>query len=186
MVLSSEAALNSGAGLVTSFLPSCGYTIMQTAMPEVMVITDANEKKITQVEYDFTPSSVGIGMGMGTAAETVRAFSEFLTKISFPIVIDADALNILASHPELLRSVPENSVLTPHPKELERLVGEWKNDFEKLKKVREFSKRYKVIVVIKGAHTITIFQKERFINSTGTMGWQRLAVEVHSRVLLLV
>lgn len=74
MVLSSEAALNSGAGLVTSFLPSCGYTIMQTAMPEVMVITDANEKKITQVEYDFTPSSVGIGMGMGTAAETVRAF----------------------------------------------------------------------------------------------------------------
>lgn len=69
-------------------------------------------------------------MGMGTAAETVRAFSEFLTKISFPIVIDADALNILASHPELLRSVPENSVLTPHPKELERLVGEWKNDFE--------------------------------------------------------
>lgn len=170
MVLSSEAALNSGAGLVTSFLPSCGYTIMQTAMPEVMVITDANEKKITQVEYDFTPSSVGIGMGMGTAAETVRAFSEFLTKISFPIVIDADALNILASHPELLRSVPENSVLTPHPKELERLVGEWKNDFEKLKKVREFSKRYKVIVVIKGAHTITIFQKERFINSTGNPG----------------
>lgn len=143
---------------------------MQTAMPEVMVITDANEKKITQVEYDFTPSSVGIGMGMGTAAETVRAFSEFLTKISFPIVIDADALNILASHPELLRSVSENSVLTPHPKELERLVGEWKNDFEKLKKVREFSKRYKVIVVIKGAHTITIFQKERFINSTGNPG----------------
>lgn len=186
MVLSSEAALNSGAGLVTSFLPSCGYTIMQTAMPEVMVITDANEKKITQVEYDFTPSSVGIGMGMGTAAETVRAFSEFLTKISFPIVIDADALNILASHPELLRSVPENSVLTPHPKELERLVGEWKNDFEKLKKVREFSKRYKVIVVIKGAHTITIFQKKGLLILLEIREWQRLAVEMHSRVLLLV
>lgn len=102
MVLSSEAALNSGAGLVTSFLPSCGYTIMQTAMPEVMVITDANEKKITQVEYDFTPSSVGIGMGMGTAAETVRAFSEFLTKISFPIVIDAGCIKHTSLSPGII------------------------------------------------------------------------------------
>ncbi|MCJ7758253.1 MAG: NAD(P)H-hydrate dehydratase, partial [Gillisia sp.] len=78
--------------------------------------------------------------------------------------------NILSKEKELLKQVPENSVLTPHPKELERLVGKWKDDFEKLEKARIFSKKYKLVLVIKGAHTITVSGDKLFVNNTGNPG----------------
>ncbi|MGB8706047.1 MAG: NAD(P)H-hydrate dehydratase, partial [Gillisia sp.] len=93
-----------------------------------------------------------------------------LKKVKKPMLIDADGLNILSKKNELLNLVPENSVLTPHPKELERLIGEWKDDFDKLEKVKSFSKKYKLTVVIKGAHTFVVKADKMAINTTGNPG----------------
>ncbi|UOB17233.1 NAD(P)H-hydrate dehydratase [Abyssalbus ytuae] len=170
VVLSSKACLKVGAGLVTSFIPKCGYDILQTVFPECMVITDEDEKIITDIQYDFKPSVIGIGTGMGKDKKTVQAMNNLLSNINMPIVIDADGLNILSENKEMLDKLPENSVLTPHPKELERLIGKWRDDFEKLEKVKLFSKKYNCVVVIKGAHTITVYKDKLYINSTGNPG----------------
>ncbi|NNL16067.1 MAG: NAD(P)H-hydrate dehydratase [Flavobacteriaceae bacterium] len=170
VLLASKAALTIGAGLVTAFVPRCGYNIVQTAFPEAMVITDDHEELISNIQFDFQPSVIGIGVGVGTLAKTVHAFESFLKKNKTPLVIDADGLNILAKNKTLLKLLPEYSVLTPHPKELERLIGKWKDDFDKLKKTKAFSKKYNAIVVIKGANTITVFIDKYFINTTGNPG----------------
>ena len=85
-------------------------------------------------------------------------------------MIDADGINILSKKKALLKLLPEAIVLTPHPKELERLIGKWKNDFDKLKKVKAFSKKHKVIVVVKGANSITVFEDKLYVNTTGNPG----------------
>lgn len=170
VTLSSKAALTSGAGLVTAYIPKCGYQILQSAFPEAMVITDNSEKIITDIDFLIEASAIGIGMGLGTDPETVKAFESFLKNYKDPMVIDADALNILSKQKSLLKFLPKQSVLTPHPKELERLIGTWKDDFDKLQKVQEFSKQHNIIVVIKGANTITVFEDKLYINSTGNPG----------------
>lgn len=168
--LAVRACLSVGAGLVTAFVPKCGYVPLQTAIPEVMVITDENEKTLSKIETSISTSSVGIGMGLGTEKETIDAFESFIKDQDTPMVYDADALNILAKHSELLKKIPKESVLTPHEKELERLIGKWENDFEKLKKAMAFSKKHNCILVIKGAHTIIIYQGKGYVNSTGNPG----------------
>lgn len=167
MVLASQAALRSGCGLATVFVPKCGYEIMQTAIPESMVITDENYHKITNIEYAFQPKAIGIGMGIGQDVKTAQAFHHFLKNNSIPLVIDADALNILSEHQEWLNLLPKNSILTPHPKELERLIGTWNDDFDKIEKVKVFAKTYHLVVLIKGAFTLIIDDKNVFINSSG-------------------
>src|SRR5690606_29154403 len=86
------------------------------------------------------------------------------------LVVEADGINMLSENKELLELLPENTVLTPHPKELERLIGKWKDDFDKLKKVKAFAKKHKIIVIIKGAHTITAVDDKLYINATGNPG----------------
>lgn len=169
-VLASRAALSIGAGLVTSFIPKSGYHILQTTCPEVMVITDDNDVLISNIKFDIQPNAIGVGIGMGMNDRTILAFESFLKTNKKPLVIDADALNILSQKTALLKLLPESTVLTPHPKELERLIGTWNSDFDKLKKTKAFSKKYKVIVVIKGAHTITVFNDKYYINTTGNPG----------------
>ncbi|WP_435625250.1 NAD(P)H-hydrate dehydratase [Flagellimonas sp.] len=168
--LSGKGCLRSGAGLVTLYVPECGYDALQSSFPEAMVITDEEEDYISKISFSLKPSSVGIGMGMGTDEETAKAFGNFLKSIEGPLVIDADGINILAKHPEMLKDMPKESILTPHPKELERLIGTWKNDFEKLEKATRFSSTYKCILVIKGAHTIVISGEKGFVNNTGNPG----------------
>jgi hydroxyethylthiazole kinase-like uncharacterized protein yjeF len=170
VVLSSKAALSSGAGLVTAYLPKCGYQIMQTAFPEAMVITDEDEETIKNIQFDLEPTSIGIGMGMGTSDETISAFKSFLKMNKLPLVIDADGINTLSKQNVLLKLVHKETILTPHPKELERLIGKWKDDFDKLRKVKEFSKTHSLIVVIKGSNTITVQNDKLYINSTGNPG----------------
>ncbi len=168
--LAAKACLHAGSGLVTAYVPKCGYLPIQTSLPEVMVITDGDENHISSIEYDILPSVIGIGVGLGVEAETRNAFSKFLEKVKSPLVIDADGLNLLAKNKDLLKKLPSRTVLTPHPKELERLIGTWKDDFDKLKKAKVFSKKYDLILVIKGAHTITIYNNKGYINSTGNPG----------------
>ena len=170
VVLSAKAALHSGSGLVTAYVPKCGYAIMQTTLPEAMVVSDADEKHISAIDYEIDPTVIGLGVGLGKEAATVKALSDFLSKNKTPLVVDADGLNILSENQALLEKLPSKTILTPHPKELERLIGRWENDFDKLKKAKEFSKKYDCIVVIKGAHTITIYEDKGYINTTGNPG----------------
>lgn len=170
VVLSSHAALVSGAGLVTGFIPKCGYQILQTRLPEVMVVTDQEHEYISKISVDFEPSSIGIGIGIGTKKETIIAFSEFIKTNTRPLVIDADALNILSQNTFLLKHLNSQTILTPHPKELERLIGKWEDDFDKLDKTRVLSQKYDLIIVIKGANTITVYKDKQYINTTGNPG----------------
>ncbi len=168
--LTATAALRAGAGLVTIYAPKCGYDILQTALPEAMVLTDPHKEILTNIEFDLEPDVIGFGVGVGTKEETIEALEQLLKKNKKPMVLDADGLNILSKKNDLLKLLPEGSVLTPHPKELERLIGSWKDDFEKLEKVKSFTKEYKVIVLIKGTYTCIVTPKDLFINTTGNPG----------------
>src|SRR6478736_7964094 len=152
-VLGAKAALRSGVGLLTVHVPTCGYTIIQTSAPEAMASVDSSENYFSSVPENLNYSSIGVGPGLGTNSETVIAFAKILKKFKKPMVIDADALNMLSLNQELLQLIPEGSILTPHPKEFERLAGEWKNDFERLELLRSFSMKLKSIIVLKGAYT---------------------------------
>ena len=170
VTLSAKACLTSGSGLVTAYVPRCGYVPIQTSLPEVMVITDKNETAIGAITFDIKPTVIGLGVGLGMASETGDALSEFLETNKLPLVIDADGLNLLAKHKSFLKKLPTKTILTPHPKELERLIGTWKDDFDMLKKAKVFSKKYDVILTIKGAHTMTIYNNHGYVNSTGNPG----------------
>ncbi|WP_149276349.1 NAD(P)H-hydrate dehydratase [Pareuzebyella sediminis] len=168
--LASKACLLAGSGLVTAYVPRCGYLPLQTNLPEAMVLTDAGERYISDIQFDIRPSVVGIGVGIGKDKKTGKAFSEFLKKNTLPLVIDADGLNLLSENEELLKELPAKTVLTPHPKELERLIGGWKDDFQKVDKAKQFAKEYDCILLIKGAHTITLYNDKGYINTTGNPG----------------
>lgn len=169
-VLAAKAAYRTGAGLVTAFTPECGYEILQSSLPEAMVITDVEDDLITHISVPFEPTSIAVGMGIGTKPETVSALEKLFKDTNSPLVIDADALNCISEHRNLLVSIPKLSVITPHPGELERLIGAWTDDYDKLDKVKIFSKKHNVIVVIKGANTIVVIEERLYINSTGNPG----------------
>ena len=167
MVLSSKACLKAGCGLVTVFIPQCGYEILQTANPEVMVLTDSQEKYISKIEFDFVPQAIGIGPGLGQELETQNALFEFFTNYKTPLVIDADALNILSQNAAWISLLPHKTILTPHPKELERLIGKWNSVKEKFEKTIAFSKLNHLIIVMKGAPTFIIDGETIYENTIG-------------------
>lgn len=170
-VLAAKACLRSGAGLLTCFIPKCGYEILQTTVPESMLLTDVNSSLLTKIEtgginYDVT----GIGPGIGTASETRAAVKDLLTIVKTPMVIDADALNGIAMEKQF-PSLPPGSVLTPHPKEFARLFGESKNDFEKINKAIDNAKLLNCLIVLKSHHTfIATPSGKGYFNSTGNAG----------------
>lgn len=136
--LSSKAAIKSGCGLVTEFIPKCGYDIVQISIPEVMVLTDVKENYITNIDYDFIPNAIGIGIGIGQEVETQNAIHKLLFDNKIPMVIDDDALNILSLNPIWISLLQPKTILTSHPKELKRLVGKWISEEEKISKTIEF------------------------------------------------
>lgn len=169
--LATAAALKTGCGLVTAYTPRCGYIPLQTSLPEAMVLTDPEEEYLsTFPEEPQRFSAIGLGIGMGTMAKTGIAFLQFLETGNLPpLVLDADALNILSRHPAT--RLPENSVLTPHPKELGRILGSWTNDFTKLEMARRFCMERSIILLIKGANSAIVFPDGSIAyNSTGNYG----------------
>lgn len=170
--LSARAALRAGAGLVTVHLPKCGYEIMQIGFPEAMCQIDRHRYIFTQAPDDLTPyQTIGIGPGLGQDTTTAAALHELLQRYDRPLVIDADALNILGKNPTWLKLLPPHSILTPHPKEFERLFGKTENDFQRwelqLAKARELN----VIIVLKTAKTsIATPDGYLYFNSTGNPG----------------
>lgn len=167
ITLSSKAALHSGCGLVTAFIPKCGYNILQTAIPEVMVITDKVEEHISCIEFSIAPNAIGIGPGIGQEQETQDALQTFLKTNKTPLVIDADALNILSQNPDWFQFLPPKTILTPHPKELQRLVGECDSDEQLLQTAIDFSQTHNVIIVGKGAPTRIVDGDSVYENTTG-------------------
>ena len=167
MSLCSIACLKTGCGLVTVFIPKCGYTILQTTIPEVMVLTDVNEEIVSNITFVIEPQAIGIGSGLGQAVETQNALYQFLKTNKAPLVIDADVLNILSKNKEWFSLVPPKTILTPHPKELERLIGKWDSEEEKRSKAISFSKQHQLIIVMKGAPTQIIDGETVYENTTG-------------------
>jgi ADP-dependent NAD(P)H-hydrate dehydratase / NAD(P)H-hydrate epimerase len=170
-VLSAKAALRTGAGLLTVHSPQCGNLVLQTSVPEAMFSADADEK-VFSIPPDLEKySTVGIGPGLGQDDKTAAGLKKLLTEFKKPVVIDADGLNLLSRHTELLKLLPEGSILTPHPKEFERLVGQWTDDFDRLDKQRKFATDHKCVVIVKGAHSTTATPEGKlFFNSTGNPG----------------
>ena len=170
--LALKAALRAGCGLASAYVPDGGNTILQTAVPEAMVLTDPEQDFISQFPAIDGYQSVGVGIGMGTAPNTIDALKVFIARINdTSLVLDADALNILAREPNLWAFVPAHSILTPHPKELSRILGAWQDDFEKIEKVRVFARKHQFYVLIKGANsTMVMPDGQVYFNSTGNVG----------------
>lgn len=170
-VLSATSIIRSGAGLLTVYTPQCGYNILQTSVSEAMVLTDPCDDHLSQVPDTSKATVLGIGPGLGQHADTVRMIGKLLENFDRPVVLDADALNILAANRELLPLITVGSILTPHPKEFERLVGKWGNDFERLEKQKELAAELKSVIVLKGSFTsIATPEGNVYFNSTGNPG----------------
>jgi NAD(P)H-hydrate epimerase len=175
-VLASRACLRTGAGLLTTYIPSCGYHIMQSAFPEAMVITDAAENEISHFPETHLFHAIAIGPGMGISASTQHALREFLIDekmqlVKHTMVLDADALNMISMHKELLRLLPAGTILTPHPKEFERLFGRTADDFKRMQLQVSMSEAYKCYILLKGHYSmLSTPDGQIYINTTGNPG----------------
>ncbi|MBN2681342.1 MAG: NAD(P)H-hydrate dehydratase [Bacteroidales bacterium] len=170
-VLASKACLRVGCGLLTTHIPEKGHYIMQIAIPEAMVSIDYSTEYFSMVPELKPYSVIAIGPGISQKVKTKIAFADLLQKTKSPMVIDADAINLLAANKELIKLIPKNSILTPHPGEFERLIGNFADGFSKLTAQINFSKKQKLIVVLKGAHTsISLPNGSCIFNSTGNPG----------------
>lgn len=170
--LSARAALRAGVGLLTCQVPKDGNTIMQVAVPEAMTISDPNEKFISVLSADLSVfSAIGIGPGIGLEDATKEALVSLMRQYRKPLVLDADALNLLSRDPSLFSFIPPGSILTPHPKEFERLFGPSPSDYERMLKAREWAEKLQIVILIKGSNSM-IFNIDRriYFNSTGNPG----------------
>ena len=162
-VLASRACMRSGVGKLTVFTPEVNRAILQSAVPEAIV----NGEPTPNFAYD----ALAMGPGIGTSENAEQEMSNWLNNMPLPLVLDADALNLLATHPQWLPQLPENTILTPHRGELERLVGPHKNSYDLLQKTLLFAHQNKVIVVMKGAFTAVVTPDGRaHFNTTGNAG----------------
>ena len=170
-LLASEACLRSGVGLLTTHLPKAAMLPLQVYLPEAMISPDKSDDCFSQVP-DLQPyNAIGVGPGLGKAEETENALKHLIQEAKVPMVLDADALNIISENKTWLAFLPENTIITPHPKEFERLFGKTDNSQQRIELQREMSAKYRIIIVLKGANTsITFPNGSCFFNSTGNPG----------------
>jgi hydroxyethylthiazole kinase-like uncharacterized protein yjeF len=170
-VLAAQACLRSGVGLLTVHAPRSGNIILQSAVPEAMVSADHRAKIWAEVPEIQGFASIGVGPGIGREPETIMALQTLLEQAEQPLVIDADALNLLSENPAWWKNIPKESILTPHPKEFERLFGKTENDFERNKLQRKKAQEHHVFIVLKGANTaIACPDGACWFNATGNPG----------------
>ena len=168
-VLATKAALKSGSGITFILSPKCGYDILQNSCPEAM-FTSGGENEVVNFDCDEN-STLGIGPGLGTDSSTSSSLLNFLKSYEKPLVLDADSLNILAENSDYLKFIPKDSIITPHPKEFERLFGTTENSFERLNLARRKAKELKIYIVLKDHHTQVITPDNRVCyNITGNSG----------------
>ncbi len=170
-VLAAGACLRGGAGLLTVRVPGCGYDIIQTTRPEAMCLPDPQADFISELPALDGYQAVGIGPGLGQEEASRAVLEKLLREAEVPLVIDADALNLLGQHRELLDLLPENTVLTPHIGEFARLTEKTGDDYHRLDLLRQFTQKYRCLVVLKGAYTAVGAPDGRvYFNSTGNPG----------------
>lgn len=170
-ILSTKAALRTGVGLITTHIPRYGYEILQTSIPEALISIDRSDIIFTESPDISAYSAIGVGPGLDKKTNSQKALKELLESVKSPLVLDADALNMISLNKDWLGLIPENTILTPHPREFERLVGKSENSLDRINKQLEFSEKHKVYIVLKGAHTsISTPDKMLFFNSSGNPG----------------
>ena len=170
IVLSAEACLRSGAGLLTVFVPSCGYEILQECIPEAMVLTSEGQNELSGEIPALKYPAIGVGPGIGTLPSTQLFVDALLKRSDKPLVLDADALNIIAQNSWLDR-IPKGSVLTPHPKEFERLFGQTESSEERIELLKMKAQALNVILILKGRYTaIATPDGKVYFNTTGNPG----------------
>jgi len=170
-VLATKACLRAGVGKVTIDTPHCNISILQLSVPEAIVRTGTEETifadPLDTDEYD----ALGIGPGLGQSEQTAIALISQLRAAQCPTVVDADAINILAKHRAWMQQLPKGIILTPHPKEFDRLEGHSADSFERLSKARNLAARIKGYVILKGHYTAVCMPDGRTLfNATGNAG----------------
>ena len=170
-LLAAEACLRTGVGLLTAHLPKDALLPMQVYLPEAMTSIDESNTHCTKIDDIIPYTAIGVGPGIGKNEETVTLLKKIIQEATQPLVLDADALNIIADNPTWLSFLPDNTILTPHPKEFDRLFGLTNNSYERLELQRKMSVVHNIIIVQKGAHTVITFPNGTcFFNSTGNPG----------------
>ena len=170
-VLASGACLHGGVGLLTVAVPGGGYDIIQTTRPEAMCLPDTEADFISQLPDLQDYQAIGIGPGLGQAEASRAVLEQLLRAAKVPLVLDADALNLLGQHRELLALLPHGTVLTPHLGEFTRLTEKPADDYHRLSLLREFAQQHQCVVVLKGAYTaVAAPDGQVYFNSTGNPG----------------
>jgi hydroxyethylthiazole kinase-like uncharacterized protein yjeF len=163
-VLSARACLRTGTGLLTVNIPVEERFILQTTIPEAMLIF--REDKIELDKY----SAIGIGPALGTDIASIKILSDVLYQYKKNILLDADALTILSERAELWNPLQQGTILTPHVKEFDRLFGESDNKTERINKALDISKKYPWVIVLKDHETLIIENGDAYISNTGNAG----------------
>ena len=170
-VLATKACLRAGAGKVTTHTPKRNSIILQISVPEAIIQFDREETTFSEAVETEDFNAVGIGPGLGTSEQTAVAIIAQLRRTQCPIVADADAINILANHRAWLQQLPKGIIMTPHPKEFDRLEGRCTDSFERLMKARDLAERLQAYIVLKGHHTSLCLPDGHIIfNTTGNAG----------------
>lgn len=171
-VLAAKACLRSGAGLLTVRIPACGEIILQTSIPEAMIEIDGESDFISGIGITAQYNAIGIGPGIGLNEKTETALLQVFKNANQALVIDADAINLIARNEKLQHALPANSILTPHAGELERLTGNKpENAYKRLLKACEWAIRLNSHIILKGYNTaICTPNNECYFNPTGNPG----------------
>ena len=170
-VLATRACLRAGAGKVTVHTPKRNNVIMQISVPEAIIQFDREETTFSEAVDTEDFNAVGIGPGLGTSEQTAIAIIAQLRRTQCSLVADADAINILANHRAWLQQLPKGIILTPHPKEFDRLEGHSADSFERLMKARDLAQRIQGYVLLKGHNTsLCLPDGHIMFNPTGNAG----------------
>lgn len=170
-VLATKACLRVGAGKCTTHTPRHNSMLLQISVPEAIVQLDREETIFSEAVDAEDFNAVGIGPGLGTSEQTAIAVIAQLRRTQCPLVVDADALNVLANHPAWLQQLPKEIIMTPHPKEFDRIVGRSTDSYERLMKARDLAQRLQAYIVLKGHHTSLCLPDGHIIfNTTGNAG----------------
>jgi ADP-dependent NAD(P)H-hydrate dehydratase / NAD(P)H-hydrate epimerase len=170
-ILAARSCIRTGTGLLTTHIPKEGYPIIQASVPESIFSIDHSEERFTRCPDLENYNAIAAGPGIGIKPETATALEYIIRNTKKPLVLDADALNILALRPELLLYLPVNTIITPHPGEFDRLFGKVNTGFKRNELQIECSVRYKLIILLKGAYSSVSLPDGRcFFNSTGNPG----------------
>lgn len=164
-VIAAKAAMRTGVGLLTVSVPEEERLVLQVALPEAMLVP--------RVADQFNPdkyAAVGIGPGLGTHKESENLLAAALIRFKQPLLLDADALNLIAGNKKLLATIPAATVITPHIIEFDRLFGMHQNNEDRIATAIKKAKELQIIIVLKGPETAIISEEEILYNTTGNAG----------------